>query len=404
MQETLWPNRSDAGKSVPGDEAWQIISKEGIMGTKRQQSYPLLFTPAQIAGLELRNRLVMAPTAINFALPDGTPSGRQIDYYRMRAEGGVGLVIVEATFVRDDGRSFPASLGLAHDSQVSGFRRLTQAIREAGARVGIQLVHAGRRADPQVTGIQPLAPSPLPCPVRQVIPRELKEGEIPELTQAFVGAAERAKESGFDLICLHMAHGTLLHQFLTPLVNQRQDRYGGDWERRLRFPWEVVGGIRDRLGSGITISCRISSEDGIQGGLTIEDSCRIAKGLREAGADILDVSFGIQGSTPLTSPTQEAPLGCFVPYAQTIRQASGAPVIAVGKIWDPALAEEILSADKADLVALSRPLLADPELPRKWKEDRLGEVRPCIADNKGCLGRLYQNLEVRCSVNPSLER
>lgn len=374
------------------------------METEPKQDYPLLFTPVRIAGLKLRNRLVMAPTAINFANPDGTPSGRQIDYYRMRAEGGVGLVIVEATFVRADGRSFPASLGLAHDSQMRGFRRLTRAIQEAGARVGIQLVHAGRRADSQITGTQPLGPSPVPCPVRQVVPRELKEEEIPELVQAFVGAAERARESGFDLICLHMAHGTLLHQFLTPLANRRQDRYGGDPEGRLRFPLEVVRGIRGRLGSGIAISSRISSEDGVEGGLTINDSRQIAQRLREAGADILDVSFGIQGSTPLTSPTQEAPLGCFVPYAQMIRQASGAPVIAVGKIWNAALAEEIISAGKADLVALSRPLLADPELPRKWKDGRLTEVRPCTADNKGCLDRLYQNLEVRCSVNPSLGR
>ena len=363
---------------------------------------PLLFTPARIAGLDLPNRLVMAPTAINFANPDGTPSERQIEYYRMRAEGGVGLVIVEATFVRGDGRTFPASLGLDSDAQIPSFRKLTQAIHEGGARAGIQLVHTGRRGNPAIIGGQPIGPSPIPCPVRQVVPRELKAEEIPGLAQAFVAAAGRAKESGFDLVCLHMAHGTLLHQFLTPLANQRQDQYGGDLERRMRLPLLVVRKARARLGSSIALSCRISSEDGVEGGLKVSDSSEIARRLREAGADLIDVSFGIQGSLPLTSPTEEAPLGCFVPFAETIRNAAGGPVIAAGKIWDPNLAEGIIRSGKADLIALSRPLLADPELPRKWREGRPSEVRPCIADNKGCLGRLYQGLEVRCSVNPSL--
>ncbi len=366
--------------------------------------YPLLFTPARIAGLDLPNRLVMAPTAINFANPDGTPSDRQIEYYRMRAEGGVGLVIVEATFVRGDGRTFPASLGLDQDSQVPRFRKLAQAIHEGGAQAGIQLVHTGRRGNPAIIGGQPIGPSPIPCPVRQVVPRELRAEELPGLAQAFVAAAGRAKESGFDLVCLHMAHGTLLHQFLTPLANQRQDEYGGDLERRMRLPLMVVREARARLGSSITLSCRISSEDGMEGGLRISDTCEIAKRLRRAGADLLDVSFGIQGSTPTTSPTQEWPQGLFVSFAEKIREAAGPPVIAVGKIWDPALAEEILRSEKADLIALSRPLLADPDLPRKWKEGQSKLVRPCIGDNKGCLGRLYQDLEVSCSVNPSLGR
>ena len=374
------------------------------MRASHGRDYPFLFSPARIAGLDLPNRLVMAPTAINFANPDGTPSDRQIEYYRMRAEGGVGLVIVEATFVRGDGRTFPASLGLDQDSQVPRFRKLAQAIHEGGAPAGIQLVHTGRRGNPAIIGHQPIGPSAIPCPVRQVVPRELKREEILELAQAFVAAAERAEEAGFDLICLHMAHGTLLHQFLTPLANQRQDEYGSDLEGRMRLPLLVVEKTRARLGPGISLSCRISSEEGVEGGLQLPDTCQIARGLRAAGADLIDVSFGIQGSTPLTSPTQETPMGCFVPFAEKIRRAAGAPVVAAGKIWDPTLAEEILRTEKADLIALSRPLLADPDLPRKWKEGQSMLVRPCIGDNKGCLGRLYQDLEVRCSVNPTLGR
>jgi 2,4-dienoyl-CoA reductase-like NADH-dependent reductase (Old Yellow Enzyme family) len=201
-----------------------------------------------------------------------------------------------------------------------------------------------------------------------------------------------------------MAHGTLLHQFLTPLANQRHDEYGNGLEGRMRLPLMVVQKARERLGPGTVLSCRISSEDGVEGGLKLSDTCEIARGLRAAGADLLDVSFGTQGSTPLTSPTEETPMGCFVSFAEKVREAAGPPVIAVGKIWDPTLAEEILRSGKADLIALSRPLLADPDLPRKWKEGRLAEVRPCIGDNKGCLGRLYQDLEVRCTVNPTLGR
>jgi 2,4-dienoyl-CoA reductase-like NADH-dependent reductase (Old Yellow Enzyme family) len=354
--------------------------------------------------MKLHNRLVMAPTVINCGNRDGTPSDRQIEYYRMRAEGGAGLIVVEATFVRGDGRMFSANLGLDEDSQIPRFRELTRVIHAGGAKVGIQLFHAGRRASPEIIGAQPIGPSPIPCPLRQIDPRELRGEEIEDLTRAFVRAAERAKESGFDLICLHMAHGYLLHQFITPLANQRQDGYGGDQERRLRFPLAVLREIRDRLGHAILISCRISSEDGVEGGLKIDDTSQIARRLIEAGADILDVSFGFPGSVPLSSPTKEFPTGCFVHFAEKIKNATGAPVIAVGKIQDPALAEEILSQGKADLVALSRPLLADPDLPRKWKEGRSAEVRRCICDNKGCLGCIHQDLEVRCSVNPTLGR
>jgi 2,4-dienoyl-CoA reductase-like NADH-dependent reductase (Old Yellow Enzyme family) len=364
--------------------------------------YPLLFSPLEIGGLELPNRLVMAPTTVNLANPNGTPSDHQIEFYRMRAAGGIGLVIVEATLVRDDGRMFAANLSLDQDSQIPRFRLLSRAIKEAGARVGIQLAHAGRRADPSLTGSQPIGPSPIPDPLRKIVPRELREEEVPGLAQDFAAAAERAREAGFELVSLHMAHGYLLHQFLTPLANQRQDRYGGDAKGRLRFPQDVVEGIRKTLGPRIVLSCRISSEDGVEGGLKLSDTCQIAKRLKDAGVDLLDVSFGFPGSTPLTSPTQDSPAACFVPFAEKIREAAGPPVMAVGKIWDPELAEEILRSGKADLIALSRPLLADPDLPRKWQEGRLGEVRPCIADNKGCLGRLHQNLEVRCSVNPSL--
>jgi len=374
------------------------------MATDKGGDYPLLFHPVEIAGLKLRNRLVMAPTVVNMGNPDGTPSDWQIEYYRMRAEGGVGLIIVEATFVRADGRMFAANLGLDDDSQIPRFQLLTQAIQEAGAQAGIQLFHAGRRANPEIIGGQPIAPSPIPCPLRQVIPRELREEEIEQLAEAFVLAAARAQEAGFDLICLHMGHGYFLHQFLTPLANQRQDCYGKDEEGRLRLPLAVVKGIRERLGRQLVISCRISAEDGVEGGLKIEDTCRIARKLMKAGADLLDVSFGFPGSTPLTSPTKEFPAGCFVPFAERIKKATGAPVIAVGKIQDPALAEEILSSGKADLIALSRPLLADPDLPQKWREGRLQEVQRCTGDNKGCLGRIHQNLEVRCSVNPSLGR
>jgi 2,4-dienoyl-CoA reductase-like NADH-dependent reductase (Old Yellow Enzyme family) len=227
---------------------------------------------------------------------------------------------------------------------------------------------------------------------------------MPGLTEAFVAAAGRAQQSGFDLVCLHMAHGTLLHQFLTPLANQRPDEYGHDLEGRMRLPLGIVQEVRARLGPGIVLSCRISSEDGVEGGLGLSDTCEISRRLKGAGADLLDVSYGIQGSMPLTSPTQQTPLGCFIPLAAKIREAAGPPVIVAGKIWNPHLAEEAVRTGKADLVALSRPLLADPDLPRKWREGRPGQVRACLSDNQGCLARLYQDLEVRCSVNPSLGR
>jgi 2,4-dienoyl-CoA reductase-like NADH-dependent reductase (Old Yellow Enzyme family) len=235
------------------------------METNEGSGYPLLFSPLRIGDLEIKNRLVMAPTVINFAHADGTPSDRQLDYYRMRAEGGVGLVIVEATYVRGDGRMFLHGLGLDEDFKISGLQKLVRAIRAGGACAGIQLFHAGRRANPEVIGGQPIGPSALPCPLRQVIPRELATEEIGELVQGFVQGARRAQEAGFDLICLHMAHGYFLHQFLSPLSNQRQDRYGKNFQGRLRLPLEVLQGVRARLGQKTLLSCRISAEEGGRG-------------------------------------------------------------------------------------------------------------------------------------------
>ena len=229
----------------------------------------------------------------------------------------------------------------------------------------IQINHAGRQTLSAYTGCPTVAPSPIPCPVRQEMPRALSQEEIYELIQAYAEAAGRAKEAGADGVEIHMAHGYLLNQFLSPFSNQREDEYGGSLERRLRMPLEVLQAVRKKVGPDFPVTCRFSADEYVEGGLRIEDSKRIAGKLEEHGADALHVSACVGASGYLLHPSYYSPEGVFVPLAAAIKSAVRIPVITVGRIRTPALADQILKENKADFVSMGRALIADPELPRK---------------------------------------
>ena len=365
--------------------------------------YPTLFSPVALGSATAKNRLVMAPMVRNYAREDGTATPRYRAHIASLARGGVGTLILEASYVQKDGRGFPEQLGIHHDGTVGPLRELVEAAHEHGALIGPQLYHAGRQTSSASTGTQPVAPSPIPDPLMGEVPRELTVDEIQGIVTAFGEAARRAEEAGCDFVEIHGAHGYLLTQFLSPFTNKRDDAYGGDFDRRLRLLLEVVAAAQQATSEDLPVLVRLSADEMVPGGLTLEETRRVARELEDAGVAALDVSAGNYAS--YTRGYMMAPMaredGVLVDFADEVRQHSSLPVIGVGKVRTPELAEEVVSEGRADLVALGRSLLADPDWPRKAEAGQPDRIRHCIACNQGCVGRLFAGLDVWCTVNPA---
>lgn len=381
---------------------------------KTGMAWKHLFSPFQIGGLRLENRLIMSPMTMNYATEEGYATEKLIRYYAERARGGVGLIVVEGTYFRQEGKGYVRQLGIASPEHAARLRPLTGAIHEQGTPLFLQIHHAGWRASSRVTGKPPVGPSALaPYPGAETA-QALSPEEIEELIRAHVQAAVWAREAGFDGVDLHAAHGYLIPSFLSPLANRRTDAYGGDLKARCLFLLRIIEGIRRRLGPEYPLTLKVSGDEYLQGGLGLEDMIGVARLAQEAGIDALTVSAGSVGGAKTgdltephkvlrTLPMMTAP-GCLVPLAARMKEALRIPVIAVGRIQDAALADTILARGQADLVAMGRALLADPHLPRKSREGRQEDVRPCIACNEGCYKRIFQQKEILCSVNPHLGR
>lgn len=362
----------------------------------------LLFQSFRLGTLELPNRLVMPPIATMLAERGGRVSKRLIDYYARRAEGGAGLIAVEILSVDPVQVTSPHQLKISDDSFIPGLAELVRAVKARGARVAAQLHHPGRQTSSRATGgVQPVAPSAIPCPLIREMPRELTKEEIAEIIERFAQGARRAREAGFDAVEFHGAHGYLICQFLSPFSNKRTDEYGGDVERRARFALEIVKRTRELVGRDYPIIFRISAEESVPGGLTLDETRAIARMLEEAGVDCLSVSAGNYGAMDRMVQPILHPVGCLVPLAAEIKKAVKIPVIAVGRINDARFAERVLREGKADLIAMGRPLLADPDLPRKSQEGRYGEVRKCIACNI-CMDLIFRRPPIACLMNPEV--
>ena len=365
---------------------------------------PHLFRPISVRGLTLKNRIVMPPMGTRYPTYGGAVTSKLIDYYVERAKGGVGLIIVQFTVVTPEGVSSLYPLGIWDDTFVPGLRALAEAVRTAGAKVAIQLAHAGGAASSAMSRRPVVGPSAVPALGREV-PRELSREGIAQLIDAFGAAARRAVRAGFDVVELHMAHGYLLNQFLSPLFNRRTDSYGGTLEGRARFPLEVLRQTRQAVGDGMPVFCRLNAEDGVEGGLTLAEAQVVATLLERDGADVLDVTAGIGESFEMSAPPMTIPPGSLVSYAAAIKTVVKVPVVAVGRLHDPVLAEQVLAEGKADLIAVGRGLIADPEWPRKAAEGRYGDICPCIACNQPeCHGRIFQQVELGCTVNAAVGR
>ena len=344
----------------------------------------------------------MPPMATNFAGEDGSVNDRHIAYYVKRIKGGVGYITFEHTGVLKQGRAFPNMALIDSDQNIPRLERLVEAIHQESGKILIQINHAGRQTSSSITGSPIVAPSAIPCPVRKEMPKELSHEEIQKIIEAFREAARRVKEAGADGVEIHMAHGYLINQFLSPFSNQRTDDYGGDPDRRMRMAIEVLRTVRNQVGSDFLVLCRLSADEYVEGGLKLEDTKEIAKALERNGADALHISACVAASGYLNHPPYYAEEGVFVHLAQGIKSVVSIPIIAVGRIRTPELANQILEEKKADLISMGRALIADPDLPLKALEGRTDEILPCISCNR-CIQSIRKGA-LQCAVNPETGR
>jgi 2,4-dienoyl-CoA reductase-like NADH-dependent reductase (Old Yellow Enzyme family)/thioredoxin reductase len=364
---------------------------------------PGLFDPISINSLTLRNRIIMPCLDPGFAGEGGLVNQRTVDYFLRRARGGVAFIMVGPAVFDPVGVGGAFEYRIYRDEVLDGLRKLVKAIHEAGVPVGLQLHHAGRQANPHLIDGTPVAPSALMCPVRRSMPRALSLREIEKVILEYGIAAQRAKEAGFDAVEVHGSHGYLITEFLSPYSNARTDLYGGSLENRSRFPYEVIQEVRRKVGVRFPILFRIPGAEHVEGGLEPGETGRIGRLMEKAGVDAIDVSAGNYRTAEWIVPPMTLPRACNVPAAQEIKRHVKVPVIVAGRINDPQLALEILEEGKADIIAMARGLVADPDLPLKIEAGLGGEVRRCIACNV-CIDRLFQEKDIVCTVNPEVGR
>ncbi|MCF6149738.1 MAG: FAD-dependent oxidoreductase [Candidatus Kuenenia sp.] len=361
-------------------------------------AFPTLFSPFRIGSMSIKNRIVMSPMETHLCNAEGFVTKELISYYKERALGGAGYITVENTAVDPAGRVNDGMMCIHDDKFIPELKNLVDTIHAVGGKIILQLSHAGREALPYFTGTGTVAPSAIPSPLTKEMPKELTIDEVKAVINAFVCGAERALKAGFDGVEIHMAHGYLVNQFFSPESNTRTDDYGGDTVRRARFGKEIVEGIRKKVPGDFPVICRISADEYTETGLKLEESKEIAKILERAGASAIHVSACNYASAFFNIPCYYLEEGCFVHLAEGIKKVVNIPVLSVGRIQDPVMAEEVLKESKADLIVLGRPLIADPYLPNKIKEGNLEDIQVCLSCNR-CIESISDKKLV-CTVNP----
>ncbi len=368
---------------------------------KKELTFRKLFEPIQIGSLTVKNRIAMAPMATAFATQDGVFTEQAMAYYEARAKGGAGLIIVENVGV-DFHRNIHASNrpAIDNDLPLPRLAELAKVIKKHGARAIVQLNQSGRMGKSKLTGFQPVAPSPIPFgsggSSQGEMPRELTIEEIHETVILFAQAAARAKKAGFDGIEVHAAHGYLLAEFLSPFSNKRQDLYGGSLENRSRILIEVIEAVRKAVGNNYVVGCRLNGREyGIEDGLTLEDTQTIARRINDRVDYLHITAWGYGKSSLVNSPDT---FGALLPLSEAIKKVVTVPVIAIGRLT-PEVGEQAIRDGKADIIAMGRGLLTDPDLPNHLLSGRPEAIRPCISCHH-CLDAGYlKDTSLSCAVN-----
>ena len=363
-----------------------------------------LFSPFELKGKTVKNRCVVPAMVTNYCTPDGDATEKFLAYHEERAKGGWGLIITEDYAVDPIGRGFKYVAGLWSDDQIESHKALPARVHKYGSVILAQIYHAGRQTSEPVIGAMPVAPSPIPCPFSTDIPKELTVHEIREIVGKFGDTAYRAKQCGFDGVEIHGAHGYLIAQFMSTYTNKRIDEYGGNLQNRVRFAIEIVKDIRLKCGDDFIVGFRISVDEFIEGGRSPQETKAIVKMLEDAGVDIIHASAGVYASADTIVPPSYVKHAWIADLAFEVKKHCSIPVITVGRINDPHVANSVIESGKADFAALGRASLTDPDMPNKAKEGKFNDIRQCIGCNVGCIGILFSNNPIKCVLNPELGR
>ena len=361
-----------------------------------------LLSPITIKNTEIPNRVVMPPMGTGLCNPDGTVNDALLAYMKRQASSGAGLIISEIAAVHPTGLVSPFEIGAYDDKFMPGLKKFAEAAHAGGGKAVMQLHHGGRESAYLLKKGEAIGPSAVPSLVYRQEPREMTLADIQEIIASFGTAALRALEAGFDGVEIHGAHGYLLTQFLSAISNERQDEYGGSFTKRARFVIEVLQEVRSKVGEDVPVLLRISAEEFIKGGYTVEDVQTIMPDLVAAGADVIHASIGTHGSPGgITSAPPQYDTGFNVWRAKKLKEAVSVPVIAVGRFNDPQAADEVIASGDADFVAFGRQQLCDPDYLTKARDRRNQDIRICIACNQGCIEReMLEAKSVRCAINP----
>jgi len=358
-----------------------------------------LFEPITINQLTIKNRIVMPAMGLAYS-SDYSFNDRYRAFYRERARGGVGLLTIGPMAIDRVG-SAPFMPGLFEDGYIGPLREFTDELhQETDVRIATQLLHMGRYTFSALTGIQPIAPSPIPSTLTHETPREMTLDDIETVKAAYVQAARRAVEARFDLVEILACTGYLISEFLSPLTNRRTDAYGGTIENRMRFGLEVIRAVRQVIGPDVAMGIRVAGNDFMEGGHTNRESAQFAAAAEAAGVNAINVTGGWH-ETKVPQLTSNVPSGAFVYLARGIKNAVKVPVFASNRLGDPYVAEKALRSGACDMICWGRPLIADPELPNKVREGRFAEIVPCIACNQGCFDSIFGGVPVTCILNPT---
>ena len=366
-----------------------------------KSNYKNIFTPLTIKNMTMRNRIMMTPMGTNYGEQTGEMSFLHIDYYTERAKGGVGLIMVENASVDSPlGSNGTTQIRIDHDNYMPRFFKLCETLHAHGACVGVQLNHAGASAQSKRTNMQPVSASDIPSRVGGDIPRALTTDEIYTIVDKFAEAAKRAVTAGFDAVEIQAGHGYLLNQFLSPTTNDRTDEFGGSKENRARFTTLVLKAVRETVGENIPIFLGISADELAEGGNTLDDTLEIVEYFKDY-VDVFDVSAGLTCSIQYQYDADYLPDGWKSYMSKSIKEKTGKPCQTSGNIREPEVANRILEDGEADLIAIGRGLIADPEWVNKVQFGNTDDINRCISCNNGCTATLGDE-PIRCSINPAL--
>lgn len=368
-----------------------------------KKEFKHIFEPFTVRRMTVKNRIMMTPMGTNYGEQNGEMSFLHINYYEQRAKGGTGLIMVEnASVDSPEGSNGTTQLRIDHDNYIPRLFKLTETIHKHGTCIGIQLNHAGASAQSARTNMQPVSASDIPSKEGGEIPRPLEKEEILRIVKKYGEAAKRAQTAGFDCVEIHAGHSYLLSQFLSPITNKRTDEFGGPAEYRARFARLVMEEVRRQVGPFFPIFLRISADEFMEGGNTLDDCLDYLQYIQEE-ADVIDVSCGLNGSIQYQIDSNHFPDGWRSYMAKAVKERYNKPCVTMGNIRDPHVAEDILARGDADLIGIGRGLIADPEWVNKVEFGDICDIRKCISCNIGCAGnRIGINRPIRCTINPAV--